>query len=471
MVTTNAGNVTERPVGETDATALRERLRGEVLGPGDAGYDEARALWNGAIDRRPGLIARCQGAADVAAAVRHARAEGLPVAVRGGGHNVAGTASCNGGLVLDLSPMKGVQVDPGARSAWAQPGLLWGELDHETQGFGLATTGGIVTHTGIAGLTLGGGIGWLMRKHGLTCDNLLAADLVTADGQHVRASGQQHPELFWGVRGGGGNFGVVTAFHYRLHQVGPTVLGGPLFFPAADARALLHFYRDFAEAAPDELTTVLNLRYVPPLPFIPERLHGVPTISVVACWAGPIDQGERALEPLRRHGRPLLDLIAPKPYLAHQGTFDATVPHGLHYYWRSEYLDALDDAAIETLLAHAWESRSPRSYTILFQLGGAVGRVPEAATAFSGRAARFAVNINGVGREHEYAEQSAWVRRFGQALHPLSAGVYMNFLGDEGHDRVRAAYGPAKYDRLVALKRAWDPDNFFRRNQNISPSA
>jgi FAD/FMN-containing dehydrogenase len=442
-----------------------------VLRPGDAGYQPARALWNGAIDRRPGLIARCQGAADVAAAIRHARAEGLPVAVRGGGHNVAGTASCDGGLVIDLSPMKGVQVDPGARSAWAQPGLLWGELDHETQGFGLATTGGIVTHTGIAGLTLGGGLGWLMRKHGLTCDNLLAVDLVTADGQPVRASEQQHPELFWGIRGGGGNFGVVTAFQYRLHQVGPTVLGGPLFFPAADARTLLRFYRDFAEAAPDELTTVVNLRYVPPLPFIPERLHGAPAISVVTCWAGPIDQGERVLEPLRRHGRPLLDLIAPKPYLAHQGTFDATVPHGLHYYWRSEYLDALDDEAIDTLLAHAWASRSPRSYTIVFQLGGAVGRVPEEATAFSGRAARFAVNINGVALQHEYAEQSAWARRFGRALHPLSAGVYMNFLGDEGQERVRAAYGPAKYDRLAALKHSWDPDNFFRRNQNIRPSA
>jgi FAD/FMN-containing dehydrogenase len=471
MVTTNAGEATEGTVEEIDGTALRERLRGEVLRPGDAGYDQARALWNGAIDRRPAMIARCLGAADVAAAVRYAREEGLPVAVRGGGHNVAGTATCDGGLVLDLSPMKGVQVDPGARTVWAQPGLLWGELDHETQEFGLATTGGIVTHTGIAGLTLGGGIGWLMRKHGLTCDNLLAVDLVTADGQLVRASEQRHPELFWGVRGGGGNFGVVTAFQYRLHRVGPTVLGGALFFPAGDARTLLRLYRDFAEAAPEELTTVVNLRDIPPLPFIPERLHGVPAISVVTCWAGPIEEGERVLEPLRRHGRPLLDLIAPKPYLAHQGTFDATVPHGLHYYWRSEYLDALDDKAIDTLLAHAWESRSPRSYTIMFQLGGAVGRVPEEATAFSGRGARFAVNVNGVALQHEYSEQSAWARRFGEALHPFSTGVYMNFLGDEGQQRVRVAYGPAKYDRLVALKRSWDPDNFFRRNQNIRPSA
>jgi FAD/FMN-containing dehydrogenase len=471
MATRSAHEAAERPVREADVRALRERLRGELLRPGDAGYDQARALWNGAIDGHPSLIARCLGTADVAAAVRHARDAGLPVAVRGGGHNVAGTATCDGGLVLDLSAMKGVQVDPAGRTAWAQPGLLWGELDHETQAFGLATTGGIVTHTGIAGLTLGGGIGWLMRRDGLTCDNLLAVDLVTAEGRLVRASERERPELFWGVRGGGGNFGVVTAFQYRLHQVGPAVLAGPLFFAADDAGELLRFYRDFAEAAPDELTTVVNLRNAPPLPFIPEHLHGVPVIAVVVCWAGPLEQGERVLEPLRRHGRPLLDLVVPKPYAAHQGTFDATVPHGLHYSWRSEYLDALGDDAVEGLLAHAWESRSPRSYTIMFQLGGAVGRVPDDATAFSGRGARFAVNVNGVALPHEYEEQTAWVRRFGQALRPLSAGVYMNFLGDEGQDRVRAAYGAAKYDRLAALKAAWDPDNFFRRNQNVHPRA
>jgi FAD/FMN-containing dehydrogenase len=473
MMTTNAASAeaAQRPVREADVTALRASLRGEVLAPGDGGYEAARALWNGAIDKRPGLIARCQGTADVLAAVRHAHQAGLLVAVRGGGHNVAGTASCDHGLVLDLSPMKGVQVDPDAKTAWAQPGLLWGELDHETQAFGLATTGGIVTHTGIAGLTLGGGIGWLLRKHGLTCDNLLAVELVTAAGRLVRASEREHPELFWGVRGGGGNFGVVTAFQYRLHPVGPTVLAGPLFFAAADARELLRFYRDFAESAPDELTTVVNLRRAPALPFIPEHLHGVPVITVVVCWSGAIEEGERALEPLRRHGRPLLDLIVPKPYLAHQGTFDATVPHGLHYFWRSEYLAALDDQAVDTLLAHAWESDSPRSYTIIFQLGGAVARVPGDATAFNGRAARFAVNINGVALPEEAAGQSAWARRFGRALHERSAGVYMNFLDDEGQDRVRAAYGAVTYGRLVALKDTWDPDNFFRRNQNIRPSA
>jgi len=456
-------SVAERPVRSDDVSELRARLRGELLGPGDAGYEPARALWNGAIDTHPGAIARCQGSADVLAAVRYARDAGLLVAVRGGGHNVAGTASCDHGLVLDLSPMKGAQVDPAGRTVWAQPGLLWGELDHETHAFGLATTGGIVTHTGIAGLTLGGGIGWLMRKHGLTSDNLLAVDLVTADGQLVRASAREHPELFWGIRGGGGNFGVVTAFQYRLHEVGPTVLAGSILFPADDGGELLRFYRDFAEAAPDELATVLNLRYAPPLPIIPEYLHGVPVVSVVVCWAGPIEEGLRVLEPLRRHGRPLLDLIAPKPYLAHQGTFDATVPHGLHYYWRSEYLG--------TLVEHAWASRSPRSYTIIFHLGGAVARVPDEAAAFTGRTAGFAVNVNAVALPEDAAEQAAWARGLGQALHPLSAGVYMNFLDDEGQDRVRAAYGPAKYQRLADLKKVWDPDNFFRRNQNIRPSA
>ena len=471
MVTTTAA---ERPLRTPDPEALRGLLLGEVLGPGDQGYEPARALWNGAIDLRPGAIARSRGTADVLAAVRYAREAGLLVAVRGGGHNVAGTASCDGGVVIDLSRMTGVRVDPAARTVWAQPGLLWGELDHETQEFGLATTGGIVTHTGVAGLTLGGGIGWLMRKHGLTCDNLLEVELVTADGRLVRASEREHPELFWGVRGGGGNFGVVTGFQFRLHEVGPTVLAGPILFPAADGADVLRFYRDFAAEAPEELTTVLNLRHAPALPIIPEDLRGVPVVSVVVCWAGPIEEGKRVLEPLRRHGNPLLDLIALKPYVAHQGTFDATVPHGLRYHWRSEYLPALDDPSIDTLVEHAWANRSPRSYTVVFQLGGAIRQVPDEATAFSGRAAGFAVNVSAVARaeaDDDYAEQSAWANRLSQALRPLSAGVYMNFLDDEGQDRVRAAYGPAKYERLAALKKVWDPDNFFRRNQNIRPAA
>ena len=447
-------------------------FRGELLGPEDAGYDEARRLWNGAIDKRPALIARCTGAADVRAGIEHARAGGLPLAVRGGGHNVAGTASCDGGLVLDLSPMKEVRVDPGGRSAWAQAGLLWGELDQATQRSGLATTGGIVTHTGVAGLTLGGGIGWLMRKHGLTCDNLLAVELVTADGRLVRVDADTEPELFWGLRGGGGNFGVVTAFQFRLHPVGRHVLAGPVLYPAEQADQVLRGYRDWAADAHDEVSTVVNLRLAPPLPLIPERLHGVPVVTVVCCYAGPdAAAGERLLAPVRRLGRPLLDLVAVKPYAAHQATFDATVPHGLHYYWRSHYLDELGDGAIDTLADHAWSHGSPWSYTIMFQLGGAVRRTPEEATAFCGRDAGYALNINAVAGDGDgYPGQAAWARRTWEAMRPHGNGVYVNFLDREGDERVRAAYGEAKYRRLAALKRAWDPDNLFRLNQNITPA-
>ena len=446
-------------------------FRGELLGPGDAGYDEARRLWNGAIDKRPALIARCTGAADVRAGIEHARAGGLPLAVRGGGHNVAGTASCDDGLVLDLSQMKDARVDPTTCSAWAQPGLLWGELDQATQRLGLATVGGIVTHTGVAGLTLGGGIGWLMRKHGLTCDNLLAVELVTADGRRLRADGREHPELFWGVRGGGGNFGVVTAFRFRLHQVGPQVLAGPVLYPAEQAGQVLRGYRDWAADVPDEVTTVVSLRLAPRLPIIPERLHGVPVVTVVCCYAGAdAAVGERLLEPVRRLGTPLLDLVTVKPYGDHQATFDATVPHGLHYYWRSHYLDELGDGAIDTLVDHAWTHRSPWSYSIIFQLGGAVGRVPEEATAFTGRGAGYALNINAVATDRAgYPEQAAWARRMWEAMRPHGNGVYVNFLDQEGDERVRAAYGEASYRRLTALKRAWDPDNLFRLNQNIAP--
>jgi FAD/FMN-containing dehydrogenase len=446
-------------------------FRGELLGPEDAGYDQARRLWNAAIDKRPALIARCTGAADVRAGIERARSRDLPLAIRGGGHNVAGTASCDGGVVIDLSPMKDVRVDPAGGSAWAQAGLLWGELDQATQRFGLATTGGIVTHTGVAGLTLGGGIGWLMRMHGLTCDNLLAVELVTADGRLLRVDGRAHPELFWGVRGGGGNFGVVTAFQFRLHQVGPQVLAGPVLYPAEHAGQVLRGYRDWAAGAPDEVSTVVSLRLAPPLPIIPERLHGVPVVTIVCCYVGAdAAAGERLLEPVRRLAPPLLDLVTVKAYGAHQATFDATVPHGLHYYWRSHYLDELGDRAIDTLVEHAWRHRSPQSYTIMFQLGGAVRRVPDEATAFTGRGAGYALNINAVATDRDgLTEQAAWTRRMWAAMRPHANGVYVNFLDREGTDRVRAAYGEAKYRRLVALKRAWDPDNLFRSNQNIAP--
>jgi FAD/FMN-containing dehydrogenase len=462
-----------------DATALDEaaladlarHFRGELIRPGDPQYAAARAIWNGAIDRHPGLVARCTGAADVRAAVRFARERDLLVAVRGGGHNVAGTAVCDGGLVIDLSPMKGLWVDPAGRTARAQPGLLWGEFDRETQAFGLAAPGGIISHTGIAGLTLGGGLGWLMRRHGLAADNVLSADVVTADGDFLRASAEEHADLFWGLRGGGGNFGVVTSFEYRLHPVGPIVLAGVMLHPAAKAREVLRFYRDFIGTAPDELTTIVVLRMAPPAPFLPPWVHGQPVVVIGACYAGSVEEGERVVAPLRRFGEPLVDLIRPTPYVSHQALFDPTAPHGLGYYWKSEYVPSLSDALIDTLAERAWGVPTPESYTIIFHLGGAVGRQDPEGSAFEDRRAAHAVNIDAVWSEPARASACiAWTRELWEAVRPYSTGrVYVNFLGEEGQDRVRAAYGEAKYERLRALKRKHDPTNFFRLNQNIRP--
>jgi FAD/FMN-containing dehydrogenase len=447
-------------------------LRGELLLPTSPGYDAARAIWNGAIDRRPACIARCTGVADVVTAVRFARDRDLPVGVRSGGHGVGGHALCDGGLVIDLSPMKAIRVDPAARTARAEAGVLWGELDRETQLFGLATVGGIVTHTGIAGLTLGGGIGWLMRKHGATVDNLLAADVVTAQGELVTASEQETPDLFWAIRGGGGNFGIVTSFEYRLHPVGPLVLAGPVFHRLEDAPAVLRFYRELVAAAPDELTTIFELSVAPPVPFLPEDVHGKPIVMVGACYAGASDEGAEVVRPLKEFGRPIADLLEPKPYTALQSMFDPFVPHGWHRYWKSVELPPLTDDAIDTLVEHASAFTSPRSYCIVFQLGGALGRVGEDETAFSQREAAHNVNINAVWTEEDPNAEShvAWARDFFDALQPHAGGrVYVNFLGDEGQDRVRAAYGERTYERLARLKRVHDPTNLFRSNQNIRP--
>jgi FAD/FMN-containing dehydrogenase len=457
---------------ETSIADLRARLRGELLRPGEEEYEAARKIWNGAIDRYPAMIVRCRGVADIVAAVRFARERDLLVAVRGGGHGVAGFAICDGGLVLDCSAMKGVRVDPAARTARAEPGVLWGEFDHETQAFGLATTGGVVTHTGLAGLTLGGGIGWLMRKHGLTCDNLIRADVVTADGDLLQATETENAELFWALRGGGGNFGVVTSFEYQLYPVGPTVLAGPIYFSMEDAGKVLRFYREFVATAPDELTTVLNLRRAPAVAFLPEHLHGRPVVAVATCFAGSIEEGERLLRPLRQFGRPVLDLIAPKPYVRHQSMFDPTVPHGLHYYWKSLEVPPFTDEVIDLVVEHSMRITSPLSYTVIFQLGGAIARIKEDATAYSHREAAHNVNINAVWRPDDpaAAEHVCWARDFFAALESHQVGVYVNFLGDEGDDRVRAAYGEANYVHLATAKRRYDPSNFFRLNQNVRPA-
>jgi FAD/FMN-containing dehydrogenase len=452
------------------ATSTTE-FAGELIAPGDESYDEARKIWNGAIDRRPALIARCHSADDVVAALRHARERDLVVAVRSGGHGVAGLAVCDGGLVIDLSAMRAVAVDPAARTARAQAGALWGDVDGATQEHGLATVGGIVTHTGIAGLTLGGGIGWLMRRYGATVDNLLGADVVTADGEILRASEDEHPELFWGLRGGGGNFGVVTSFDYRLHAVGPTVLAGPIYYDLEDAPEVLRHYRDYIAEVPDELTTILNLRHAPPLDFLPAEVHGQPVVAVIVCYAGDVARGEELLAPLRRFGSPIVDAVAPRPYVELQQLFNPAVPHGWHYYWKSWELPPLEDEAIDTIVEQAGKITSDRSYIIVFQLGGAVARGPD--TAFAQRDAAHDVNINAawLPDDPEPERHVAWARGCFDALEPLAGGrAYVNFLGDEGADRVRAAYGEERYARLVALKRTYDPTNVFRLNQNIDPA-
>ena len=459
--------------GSSEATVPKiDPFRGRLINPGDADYNIARAVWNGAIARRPRLIARCIGTADVAAAVRFARDHDLEIAIRGGGHNVAGTAVCDGGIVIDLSGMRAVRVDPAGRTAWVQGGALWGDVDHETQAQGLATTGGIVSHTGVAGLALGGGVGWLMRKHGLTVDNILAADVVTADGELLRASEDEHPDLFWALRGGGGNFGVVTSFEFRLHAVGPTVLAGPILWDATDAGEVLRFYRDFVRNAPDELGTVVRFGTAPPLPVIPADLHWRPVVMVGTCYAGPIEDGERELRPLRACHTPLLDLVGPRAYAGFQSALDSTVVHGWNYYWKSTHLPELSDDLVDVIAEHAFSCSSPRSYAAMFHLKGAVSRVAEGGTAFGNRQAWHAITLDAVWRpgEHFGDRDTAWAKGFFAALGRFREGVYVNFLGgDEDPNRVHEAYGESVYDRLVDVKTTYDPDNVFHHNQNIRP--
>jgi hypothetical protein len=457
-----------------DGTALREletSFRGQLIRPGNGSYEEHRKIWNGSIDRRPALIARCAGVADVVAALRLAKRGDLQVAVRSGGHSFPGLSTCDGGMVIDLSLMRGIRVDPETRTARAQAGALWGDFDHETQAFGLATTGGIVTHTGVAGLTLGGGIGWLQRKHGLTIDQLIGVDLITAAGEYVKASATENADLFWGVRGGGGNFGIVTEFEFRLHPVGPTVLAGPIFWPIAESPRVLRFYREWIADAPDELMTIVIHRKAPPLDFVPPELHGELVVAIVCCYAGSLDEGVRVLRPLKEFGSPVLDLCEPKPYVAHQGMFDPSFPHGRWYYMRACDVAELTDDVIDITVEHSMRIRSPLTTFPIWQMGGAVARVDDDDAAFNGRGAGHTFNITGSTETSAgFDEEREWARSFWSALEPHRTGVYVNFLMDEGEDRVREAYGAAKYERLKALKRRYDPENLFRLNQNISPT-
>ncbi|MFI6825882.1 FAD-binding oxidoreductase [Kribbella sp. NPDC050241] len=455
----------------TSATqALADDFRGDLVSPGDPSYDEQRKVWNGSIDRRPALIARCTGAADIRAALAFARRTGLQVAVRGGGHSFPGHSTCDGGILIDLGRMKGIRVDPVRRTARAQAGVLLGELDRETQAFGLATPSGIVTHTGVAGLTLGGGIGWLMRKYGLSIDNLISADVITAEGELVTASEDANGDLFWGIRGGGGNFGIVTEFEFRLHPVGPIIYGGPIMWPMEKSPDLMRFYRDWITDVPDDLTTAVMHRWIPPLPAIPAELHGRPVVVVLACYAGSVEDGERVVAPLKAFAPPLLDLCAPKPYVDLQAMFDPSFPHGRWYYMRSSDVTELSDEVIDIAAARGMAIDSPYTSYPIFQLGGAISRVSPDGTAFGARSSGHTFNFVGVTLGPDgFEEQRQWVRDSWQALEPHQSGVYVNFLSDEGTDRIRSAYGATTYDRLRDLKQKYDPGNLFHLNQNIRP--
>ncbi len=467
------------PVGEVELTAvdkagfekLRGRLRGALLRPGEEGYEEARRVWNGAIDRRPALIARCAGADDVVEAVRFARERELLVSVRGGGHSIAGHSVCDGGLMIDLSLMKSIRVDPQARTARAAGGVLWSEFDRATQPHGLATTGGIISHTGIGGLTLGGGLGHLMRKHGLTVDNLLAVELVTADGEQLRVDAESEPELFWGLRGGGGNFGIATAFEYRLHPVGPIVLGGPIFWSIEEMPRLLRVLRDFAPTAPDELGITVGIAPAPPAPFVPVELFGKPVAGLVLLWAGEPGEGERVIAPLREIAAPVADAVRPIPYLALQGMLDGGAPHGRHYYWRSHRFASFPDELIEVFAASIDSVKAPFWQLNGWAVSGAASRVDSGETAVGHREQGFDLNLVAAwpAPDRDGDEYIAWVREGSERMKPYSEGIYANFVSDEGEGGIEAAYGE-RLARLVALKDRYDPTNFFRLNANVPPS-
>ena len=450
------------PLEEAVVQEFAASLRGDLIRPEDDGYDATRAVFNGMIDKRPAVIARCAGIADVIQGVNFARTHNLLLSVHGGGHSVAGNAVCDGGVMLDLSPMKGIRVDPVRETAQAQAGLTLGEFDHETQAFGLATTLGVVSVTGIAGLTLGGGLGWLNGKYGLACDNLLSVDVVSADGRVLTASDEENEDLFWGVRGGGGNFGVVTSFEYRLHPVGP-VLGGGLRYSAAEARDVLRFYHEFASICPDELSTAASLGHAP---------DGSVVVGVSVCYCGPIEAGERVLDPLRTFRPPLEDNIQPMSYRALQSAPDMGFPFGRQHYWKSSYLKHLSDKAIEVMLQFVAEMPSSISGVGLQQMHGAASRVNPAATAFPHRDEHYDFLILSQWSDLSDSEENIqWTRDFFEAMQPFfEKGVYVNNLGEEGEDRVKEAYGE-HYNQLVALKDKYDPTNLFRLNQNVRPTA
>lgn len=457
-------------IGVAALEALPAGLRGSLLREDDDAYEEARVIWNAMIDRKPGLIVRCSGAADVMQAIRFARDNQLLVAVRGGGHNIAGSALCDGGLMINLSPMKSVRVDVAAERAWVEPGATLADVDKETQAFGLAVPTGINSTTGIAGLTLGGGFGWLTRKYGLTCDSLLSADVVTANGELVRASATENPDLFWALRGGGGNFGIVTAFEFQLHKVGPEVLSGLVVHPFEDARAVLREYREALAAAPDEFTTWVVMRKAPPLPFLPAEWHGKEVLVLAMCDCGPIEKGEEAAARMRAIGTPIADVVSPHPFTGWQQAFDPLLAPGARNYWKSHDFAELSDAGIDLLIGAVRELPGPECEIFIGYVGGAASRVPAGATAFPQRLPHFVMNVHARWRDPAMDKACIeWARRLYEDARPLAIGTaYVNFMPGDEVERVEAAYG-ANYQRLAEIKQRYDPQNMFRLNQNVRP--
>lgn len=450
---------------------LKSQVRGEVLQPSDPGFDEARTIWNAMVDRRPALIVRCAGTADVMRSVTFAREHELIVAVRGGGHNIAGNAVCDNGLMIDLSLMKSVRVNPDTRRAHVEPGATLGDFDHEAQAFGLATPLGINSTTGVAGLTLGGGFGWLTRKHGISADNLVSAEVITADAKQLRVSGEENPDLFWAIRGGGGNYGVVTLFEFQLHPVGPEVLSGLIVFPFDQAKPVLRKYREFVDKIPNELNVWAILRKAPPLPFLPAEVHGKEIVALPVFYAGKVEEGMKLIEPLRGFAKPHGEHIGPQPYTAWQKAFDPLLTPGARNYWKSHNFSELSDGAIDCMIDYAGKLPSPQCEIFLGLLGGEANRVAPDATAYVHRDANFVLNVHARWEKPKDDEKCvSWAREFFDASVPYATGgVYVNFLTQEEGDRVKAAYG-SNYARLVQVKKKYDPENLFRLNQNIKPS-
>ncbi len=467
-MTTLDGGTTAIP--QETVEAFTTSLRGDVLTSKSPGYDDARSIWNAMVDKRPGMIVQCAGAADVTRAINFAREHGLLVAVHGVGHNIAGNAVCDGGIMISLAGMKSVRVDPKAKRAWVEPGVTLGDLDNETQAYGLAVPVGINSTTGVGGLTLGGGFGWLSRKHGLTIDSLISADVVTTAGAFVKASADENPDLFWGIRGGGGNFGIVTSFEFQLHPVGPEIMAGLIVHPFSDAGDVLRYYRDFAARAPDELSVWVVMRKAPPLPFLPEDVHGTEVVILAALYAGDMAEGEKALAPLRAFGNPIADVISPHPFTGFQAAFDPLLTPGVRNYWKSHDFLELSDDLLDTLIRYVGTLPDPQCEVFIAQMGGATNRIAPDATAYRHRDAEFIMNVHGRWENASDDDRCiGWCRELFEAATPYATGgVYVNFMTEEEEQRVAEAYGDS-YQRLVDLKKKYDPKNMLRLNQNIRP--